>query len=140
MKLHWILAIVLALVVAAGCKGKPTLVGDWTGTITVQTLEVAMDFHFDKDGTLKLTQSVMGKNSSQMGTYKEEEKSFSMTATSMEAPDLPKAMVDKVNEDLKKNPKTVTFDLVWKDENNIEVSQREARPPLDQKIVLKRKS
>ncbi|MBI5705914.1 MAG: hypothetical protein HZC36_02870 [Armatimonadetes bacterium] len=140
MKLQWLLAIVLALAVSVGCKGKPSLVGDWTGSITVQTMQVGMDFHFDKDGTVKLTQDVMGRKSAQMGNYKESEKSFTFTATSMEAPDLPKAMVDKVNEGLKKDPKTVTFDIVWKDENSVEISQREATPPLDQKIALKRKS
>lgn len=132
-------SVVVAALMFGGCKSKPTLVGDWNGTLAVQGATVTMDLRFGGDGTLAVTQSVGGQTSTQKGTYKEMEKSFTMTPTSIEAANLPKETLDKVNAEMAKNPKAVTFTLEWKDPDTIAITQQGAPPPLDVAVTLKRK-
>lgn len=140
MRTRWLVSAIFAvLLVGSGCKSKPTLVGEWTGNATIQSVAIDMTFTFGADGTLSVAQSANGQKSSQKGTYKEEEKSFTMTLTSVDAPGGPKAMIDGVNAELAKNPKKVTFTLEWKDADTISVTQQGAQPPLNVAFTLKRK-
>lgn len=130
---------IAALLLGFGCKSKPTLVGDWTGSMSVQGVSVDLDFNFGADGTIAVTQSAGGKGSTQKGTYKSEEMTFTMIPTSVESVAVPKATLDQLNAAIAKNPKPVVFDFVWKDDDTISVKQQGAQPPGDLAIVLKRK-
>ncbi len=132
------LGILLAFVSGIGCKGKPTLVGRWTGTIQAPGMSVEAELAFDKSGTLAFKQTAMGQSSTQMGPYKEAEKSVEFTPTTIESPTLTKAQADQLNAQLAAANKTVTFDLVWKDADHITITQRGAPAPLDKALEFTR--
>ena len=134
-----VVAIVAALLLASGCKSKPTLVGEWTGTMPIQGFSVDTKFVFGADGTLAVIQTMGGQGSTQKGTYKEEEKTFTVIPTSFETPSLSKATLDQLNAALAKNAKPMTFTLVWTDADTIVVTQQGAPVPLNLAITLKRK-
>lgn len=133
-----ILAAIGALALA-GCSSKPTLVGDWTGSIAHMGMAVSMDFSFSSDGNLTLKQSAGPGSSTVKGPYKELEKTFTFTPTSMESPVLDKATLKALNDEMAKTKQTVTFNLKWKDADTVSVAQQGAQPPLDKPVELKRK-
>jgi hypothetical protein len=98
-----------------------------------------MGFTFNADGTVAVTQTSGGQGGTQKGKYKADEKSFTMTPTSIESAALPKAAIDQLNAALAKNPTPVTFTLEWKDADTIAVTQQGAAAPLNVPITLKRK-
>ena len=127
-----------ALVLAHGCKSKPTLVGSWSGNIQVMGAAVDLNFEFFKDGKLSVKQTAMGQTSTQKGDYKAEEKSFSFKPTSVDSPSLSKEASEKLNGQIKSHNKTVVFTLEWKDGDTINVTQQGAPAPLNTAITLKR--
>jgi hypothetical protein len=131
-----LLAVGLA---ALGCKSKPSLVGDWSGTFSVQGVEVNAEFKFGGDGTVQIVQTAMGQSSTQKGTYTSDEKQFTVTETSVESATMPKAMLDQVNSTLQKTPRKLIFDCTWKDNDTISITQRDAPAPMNLPITLKRK-
>lgn len=133
------LALALLAIALASCSSKPTLIGEWIGNLTLQGVTVDMSFAFKADGTLAVTQTANGQGSTQKGTYKEEEKSFTMTPTSVESAAIPKATLDQLNADLAKNSKPITFTLEWKDADTIAVTQQGAPAPVNVPITLRRK-
>lgn len=111
-----------ALVVGGGCKSKPSLVGTWKGSMSISSATVEMEMNFGKDGVLAFTQSAGGQTSIQKGAYKESEKSFTFTPTTMESPTLPKEQLDKINQAMSGKSRTSTFTLEWKDSDTIVIS------------------
>lgn len=134
-----LLVLATAVLLASSALAKPTLVGTWSGTLTVQGVKVDMVMTFGRDGILALKQTVKGQGSTQKGKYKEGKTSFTMTPTSIEAKNVPKATLDSMNANMAKNPTTVTFTLEWKGADTIMISQQGAQPPLNAKITMKRK-
>lgn len=140
MKAFGLLQLIIAMLfLSLGCKSKPTLVGDWTGTMSAQGVSVELDFNFGADGTISVMQSANGKGSTQRGTYKSDDKSFTMIPTSVESAAIPKESLDQLNAAIAKNPKPVVFTLVWTNDDTITVNQQGAQPPGDVAIILKRK-
>ena len=132
------LLFALTLGLATCATAKQTLVGKWAGALTVQGIKVDMVMICGKDNTMSFVQTAKGQSSTQKGKFKEGKKSFTFTVTSLESASIPKATLDSANANMAKSPKTVTFNLEWKDDNNISISQQGSQPPLDAKIKLKR--
>lgn len=107
--------LVLAIV---GCKSKPTLVGDWTGTATVNGTTQSADYKFNPDKTMTIQSEQMGMKTTLKATYKEEEKSFSMKITDLEIPGLPEAMQKQAKEGIA-NQKETTFSVEWKSADEV---------------------
>lgn len=130
----------LVILILAACGSKPTLEGNWNGSIDFQGLAVELEYRFSPDGELELRQSANKKVSTQKGKYawKEGEKTFTFTPVSLQAEGDP-ALIRMVNEEMAKNPKTYTFELTWIDSSTINVKQQGAMAPLDSVITLRRK-
>lgn len=137
--LRLLLVLATAVMLASSALAKPTLVGTWSGTLTVQGVKVDMVMTFGRNGILALKQTVKGQGSTQKGKYTEGKNSFTMTPTSIESTSVPKASLDSMNATMAKNPTTVTFTLEWKGGDTILISQKGAQPPLNAKITMKRK-
>jgi uncharacterized protein YcfL len=137
--LPFVFASILFSLLLAGCSSKPTLVGDWEGTLTVGAATVAMGVNFGNDGKLDIKQSVGAQGSTQKGTYVAEEKEIKATITALESASLPKGMIDAANSNLAKTPQKMTFTLKWKDADTINITQQGAPAPLNVPITLKRK-
>jgi len=89
MKRSFILVLaVAAAVLAAGC-GKNPLIGKWTGSSTLQGVPVNATLSLAKDGTFFLEQKieygVMKLDSTQKGTWVENEGNLDFTVTEITA-------------------------------------------------------
>ncbi|HOC31149.1 MAG TPA: hypothetical protein PKK84_02800 [Armatimonadota bacterium] len=89
MKRTFILVLaVAAAVLVAGC-GKNPLIGKWTGSATVQMVPVNITLDLAKDGTFFLEQKieygVVKMNSTQKGTWIENEGNLDFTVTEVTA-------------------------------------------------------
>ncbi|MEQ1932570.1 MAG: hypothetical protein ABL962_01635, partial [Fimbriimonadaceae bacterium] len=71
--------------------------------------------------------------------YVEEEKQFILTVTGMESPKMTAEQLKAMNESIAKTPTKITFTVVWKDDDTVEVNQVGAMAPYNVPITLTRK-
>lgn len=119
--------IVALGLIAVGCAPKPSLVGKWTGDMTVQGQTLSGNFEFTSDGKLKMNFSQGGIGIAVNSGYKLEGDQLTTTFESAEpvgeVPAMVKAMLDQAMKQMdqqKGKPEVST--VVFKDADTIEMT------------------
>lgn len=119
--------IVALGLIAVGCAPKPSLVGKWTGDMTLNGTTVPGEFEFTPDGKLKMMMGQGGVGILVTASYKLEGEKLKTTLESFEmqgeVPPMVKGMVDQGLKQMEAmKGKTDEWGIVFKDADTVEAT------------------